>query len=538
MKRLISVLLMLSVLWGTVSLTAFSQSSDTIIGSFEKAFEQDGWSVRGDVRLVSSLGELQSPEGAQMAMITTGLGAGTQAYLASAEGSVLSRTIEVPDGAKTLSFAYNFVSEEPMEFLGSPYDDKFIAEIICGNDTTSMLNQSINTANWNPVAGVDFDGGDRTAYQTTWETVHYDISAFAGKEITICFIVSDVGDSLFDTVALVDNVAISDQDVTVGANNFKHKQIAVSPIKYFYNGLEFYKYAEPSAILSGLTDALVPQGIAYREDTKEYYISNYVYGGSSSDNSVIIVIDALTNKQVGEYYLYNSDGSVFTGHAGGVAISQNNLFVANGKKLAKISLETIDTLGGIGNLQFEEEFVLPIGAAGVAFCNYENGVLWIGNFWESTNYPSYAYDGYKTLALGYVLDESNGSVFKASSKVEGQSYQYLPDYICAIPEKTQGIAVASDGTMIISQSYGRASNSSILIGTYPQSENTITLAGKEFKLSLFTQTRKLAASPMSEGIDFADGKLVTLFESGAKVYREGGAVEPTDRLWLMDINKQ
>ena len=530
---------MLSVLLGTASLTAFSQSSDNVIGNFEKTFEQDSWSVNGDVRLVSSLGELQPPEGTQMAMITTGLDTGTQAYLASAEGSVLSRTVIVPDTAKTLSFAYNFVSEEPMEFLGSPYDDKFTAEIICDSSTTALLNQSINTANWNPVSGVDFDGGDRTAYQTAWETVHYDISAFAGKEITIRFVVSDVGDSLFDTVALVDNVTISDQDVTVGTNNFKYKQISVSPIKYFYNGLEFYKYAEPSAILPGLTDAIVPQGFAYREDTKEYYITNYVYGGSSTDNSVITVIDALTNKQVGEYYLYNSDGSVFTGHAGGLGISENNLYVANGKKVAKISLDTIDSMGSSGDLKFEEEFTLSIGSSGIGgFCNYQDGVLWIGNFWESNDYATNAYGDYKALALGYVLDETNGNVFKASSKVEGESYQYLPDYICEIPEKTQGIAVTSDGTMIISQSYGRKANSAILIGTYPQGENTITLAGKEFKLSSFTQTRKLGASPQSEGIDFANGKLVTLFESGAKVYREGGGVEPTDRLWILDINKQ
>ena len=80
---------MLSVLLGTASLTAFSQSSDNVIGNFEKTFEQDSWSVNGDVRLVSSLGELQPPEGTQMAMITTGLDTGTQAYLASAEGSSL-----------------------------------------------------------------------------------------------------------------------------------------------------------------------------------------------------------------------------------------------------------------------------------------------------------------------------------------------------------------------------------------------------------------------------------------------------------------
>ena len=41
--------------------------------------------------------------------------------------------------------------------------------------------------------------------------------------------------------------------------------------------------------------------------------------------------------------------------------------------------------------------------------------------------------------------------------------------------------------------------------------------------------------PLSEGVCVRDNKVLVLFESGAKFFKEDGAVNPTDHIWEMNI---
>lgn len=110
-----------------------------------------------------------------------------------------------------LSFSYNFISEEPMEYVGSYYDDKFMVKIYDAhkNEIKEIASESINSSTWYSVSGVDFDGGDSTAYQTGWKKVEVDISKCGGAYITLYFGVIDVGDSSYDSAALIDNIIIA-----------------------------------------------------------------------------------------------------------------------------------------------------------------------------------------------------------------------------------------------------------------------------------------------------------------------------------------
>jgi len=55
-------------------------------------------------------------------------------------------------------------------------------------------------------ADVSFDKGD--VHMTGWKTQSVDVTAFAGTTATLTFAAGDVGDSIFDTVILVDNARI------------------------------------------------------------------------------------------------------------------------------------------------------------------------------------------------------------------------------------------------------------------------------------------------------------------------------------------
>ncbi|MNC11531.1 hypothetical protein D3C75_592310 [compost metagenome] len=208
-------------------------------GTFESG-NWTGWNGNGDVRVISKLGPLKPTEGNYMAIISTGLGFENNdngGYDYNSD-SYIEQSFIVPAGSTTLSFDYNFISEEPKEFVGTKFNDTFTATVtssvyintaslvvshvnggdtvtssVYGDESVIIGNESINgsTAYWideNKVA-IDFYGGDQTAYMTNWKHVQFDVSQFAGKaSIVLRFHVWDQGDSVFDTAILIDNVIL------------------------------------------------------------------------------------------------------------------------------------------------------------------------------------------------------------------------------------------------------------------------------------------------------------------------------------------
>lgn len=142
-----------------------------------------------------------------MAIISTGLGAGEAGY--GTEGSALTQTFIVPANAKTLKFDYNVVSEEPMEYVDSDYDDYFVALIVnLEGAEQEIVHENVNASTWVKLGGGYFSGGDDTTFQTEWATKSFDILKYAGKCITLTFHTGDVGDSQYDTAGIIDNIKL------------------------------------------------------------------------------------------------------------------------------------------------------------------------------------------------------------------------------------------------------------------------------------------------------------------------------------------
>ncbi|MBR0282570.1 MAG: choice-of-anchor L domain-containing protein [Oscillibacter sp.] len=171
------------------------------------------WTIVGDVRSLDRLGEVK-PYGStstRMVILTTGVGAKTTATVGEGtEGSSISQRLVIPQTATTLKFDYNFISEEPMEYVGSRFDDSFGIRLLRSNNVAfEETYESINTSEWHEVSDIDFDGGDNTAYQTGWKSVEVDVSSYRGQTISISFIIYDVGDSYYDSACVIDNVVLT-----------------------------------------------------------------------------------------------------------------------------------------------------------------------------------------------------------------------------------------------------------------------------------------------------------------------------------------
>ena len=167
------------------------------------------WCSTGDARVISKLGQI-SPYDSRMAFLSTGIGSKQEAYMSGTQGSAMSQVLRV-GGYSTLSFNYDVVSEEPEEWVGSRFNDKFEIQILDGNNNilSSEIVETVNTSTWYSLEDVDFDGGDTTVFHTGWDRKIIDLSDYQNQIIQIRFLVYDVGDSIYDTATLLDNIVLS-----------------------------------------------------------------------------------------------------------------------------------------------------------------------------------------------------------------------------------------------------------------------------------------------------------------------------------------
>lgn len=167
-------------------------------GDFEEG-TLSGWDPDGDCRVITGLQTLSPPDGTYMAIVSSGLSGGNQLTV-----SILKQKIFPTANKHSLKFRYDVVSEEPMEFVDSIFNDKF--ELIIDGNVTLL--ESINGSTWVELGGNYFYGGDDTTYHTGWKDYTLDLNAYVDSCIEIQFKVYDNGDSVYDTAALLDNIRL------------------------------------------------------------------------------------------------------------------------------------------------------------------------------------------------------------------------------------------------------------------------------------------------------------------------------------------
>lgn len=162
-----------------------------------------GWDPEGDVQVVTRVGSLTSKDGRYMAFVSTGEKA------ADGATSRLSQPFCVSPGSTKLVFDYRLVSEEPLEFVGSPYRDTFEASLDVAGAKTTLTSITTDGGSWAPVMGLDLEGGDHTVFATEWTTVSAPLPEAARNQgATLIFEVKDGGDRVYDTVVLIDAVRL------------------------------------------------------------------------------------------------------------------------------------------------------------------------------------------------------------------------------------------------------------------------------------------------------------------------------------------
>ena len=328
------------------------------------------------------------------------------------------------------------------------------------------------------------------------------------------------------------------------AADFKFTLESVLPANNYKDYADFLATSEKSFLIPALKETMIPQGMDIWRERGWLMISGYFPSAEVSDCSVLVAIDMKTGAYVGEYYLTNTDGTPHASHAGGVAITDKDIYISNGSKLYRIPLTEVLNAGQCGKVTIADSFTVPVRAS---FCNYSDGYLWVGDLQYGTSYPTQRYQFMKTRdnliycawTVGYELDPTTENGIKASAIVEG-SYA-TPDIILSMTERIQGFAVVGN-KIALSQSYGRTNKSTIFLYDNPigtEAHSTFKANNVDVPVYFLDSkqlSKKVTALPMSEGLAAMDGKLYILFESGADKYANGGGLDPTENVWIMNVD--
>lgn len=180
-------------------------------GTFEDKL--NGWSYVGDCRALTKLGNIEPTEGNYMASISTGVG-----Y--NMVGGAIWQECYIPDEATKLNVDWNFLSAEFLEYIGSRYDDPFTISVsVLEEGQENVIGKySVNSL-------AEEYAADRTSagklicvspeitlndysdiWMTGWISTEFDISAYAGKYVTLKFSVANAADTSYPTLVLIDNI--------------------------------------------------------------------------------------------------------------------------------------------------------------------------------------------------------------------------------------------------------------------------------------------------------------------------------------------
>ena len=297
--------------------------------------------------------------------------------------------------------------------------------------------------------------------------------------------------------------------------------------------VNFENYTEMPFEVPGLEDGFIPQGICYVEELGMFAISGYMPNDEAGNkqNSRIYLVNPDTNKS--KMFIIDK----FTGHAGGIASNGKDIWVSSGGSSTtngKIYHFTTDMFSGESgsSVKYDGYFSVPVKGS-VLYC--DDNKLWVCEFYNNDKDSNkvnkeHHYGSNHAWACGYDLPLDVDYSAKETK---------VPDVVLSIPDKVQGMSITADGEVIFSTSYGRRNNSKMHIFDPYTEWDTKTVNVFDTNVTLYVAKKKnrvirFKMPTLMEGIDYHDGKLYIIYESGAKTYSD--AKEINKDVWEMDID--
>lgn len=273
---------------------------------------------------------------------------------------------------------------------------------------------------------------------------------------------------------------------------------------------DYYSMREVICTNHGMNDNYVSQGTAVTDDGKYLLTSGYM---SDKTHSRVYLTEIATDET--KFIKLEKNGKVFKGHAGGVAVTGNTIFVASESFVYTLDLQNA--------LKEETEIV----AISEGFAVENNDASFI--FSDKTHvYVGEFIDGEDSENIVYNNVTYNAIV----EKYEIGNYT-TPVACYAIPDKIQGFAIDDRGGIMLSSSYG------LTTSHFYYYKEVVSTDLKRNGVSIYvceTPTYIVNGPAMSEDLDYYDGKFYTNYESSCNKYIWGKLFIGTDYVVALDVN--
>ena len=164
----------------------------------------------------------------------------------------------------------------------------------------------------------------------------------------------------------------------------------------------------------GLDESYIPQGLTYYKENNWILVSSYYKTENNKEkkSSVIIALDADTGEFVAQFNLINKNGNPSTPHAGGIAVSSNNLYITYDHGVAYVPLWklSVESKGYVKTLLIQDD--LDFGGLGDtynAYLDFSDNILFAGNFYSPLGEKSWMIKapGSNSVMLGFKLKGDN-----------------------------------------------------------------------------------------------------------------------------------
>lgn len=262
---------------------------------------------------------------------------------------------------------------------------------------------------------------------------------------------------------------------------------------------DFYNSKKDVMNIPGINEGYTPQGITYADDLDIYFFSGYT--------KEISYIYAKGNgiEKTTKFELYKN-GEKFNGHVGGIASDHDNLYIANGSKIYSVKISSFLT-NEDKKIEIGEGFKVN-NQASFVFTN-ENS-LFVGEFNDDAHYiTKHEYGKNRAIVAEYNLSDFD---YDKSRDVE-----LTPKRNISIRNKVQGFAMKSDGTIILSTSWGITDSYFYVYDPSKLVETSDTLYGAKM-WTLEDHTKKMKAPAMMEDLDVKDDRVLVFSECACNKY--------------------
>ena len=338
----------------------------------------------------------------------------------------------------------------------------------------------------------------------------------------------------------------------------------------FRTTTDLSKYPELSKILvngitvPGLTHNFVPQGISWVPNQDGLvlisgYVGKHLVGSPQRwcghcQRGVVILMSVKKEKPVRIGQLVTQDGGSMLLHGGGVAVTGKYFWIPACFRVyrfpIKALLESNDKVVSLSPVEANGYRVDALGS----FVSFDKKHLWVGDFISHTDtgagisHHRAPKDGdtYAAWTAGYLLNEDEE--IRSKDTYTYRDMELLrPDVVFHHRRRVQGLAFYGDGEVVFSVSYGNRSSKFAFydLGDDPWNGSVVKQTRLPDGSKVPSRTvRKLPGPhgwidtlmgpPGSEGIAWNETHLITLFEGGAKPYRDRWTVLE-DRIMILKL---